>query len=71
MLLWIILITNITKYNLTDRCACMENDHVWRTDSGNIRLSKDHLPLIQIQAGDTDKNSEEIKYTLGPLECTC
>ena len=51
------------------RCNCDKNDNIWRRDSEYL-TSKDKLPVIQLQFGDTGHDTTNKGYhTLGKFRC--
>lgn len=49
-------------------CNCDKNDDTWRQDSGFL-TEKSHLPVLQLQFGDTGSSHEKGYHTLGKLMC--
>uniref|UniRef100_A0A8C9UAI8 Contactin associated protein 2 n=1 Tax=Scleropages formosus TaxID=113540 RepID=A0A8C9UAI8_SCLFO len=49
-------------------CNCDADHKQWREDSGVLKY-KDHLPVIQVAVGDTNRPGSEAKLTVGPLRC--
>ncbi|XP_069067610.1 contactin-associated protein-like 2 isoform X2 [Pleurodeles waltl] len=57
--------------NCTDAkyyCNCDADLKQWRRDSGFLSY-KDHLPVMQVVVGDTNRPGSEAKLSVGPLRC--
>ena len=51
------------------KCNCDQNDNTERSDEGFLTY-KDHLPVTELQFGDTGNTGERGWHTLGPLICS-